>query len=286
MRLALIIPLFLAILSFAEEIPQSVNDSSSAVAADSTAAATADSFTAAATADSTAAATAAVPASSATSVNATPDANVIVLSDEFSPDSPRAQKSAQNFISRNINLHRYLIIDLSFFTAMPLIEDSFNKLMFYGGEASILLGTSIGDFGTGISIGFGKNEGEDIRYDGIYHKGGQRSGGASPYFIYGYRLLDLPVLRFSPTIKLSRYEGHSGDDSIDVEDDIRKLYYYALGFRCEFTPNATYRGDTRRRGDDFDIIFATIVLGFDVNMHYTDVVAIKASIGIGIGLLE
>ncbi len=76
-------------------------------------------------------------------------------------------------------------MDLSFFMAMPTIDESFNKIRFYGGDISARVITSKGDFGLGFSVGFGKNEGDDIRYEEIYHKGGETAGGVAPYISYG-----------------------------------------------------------------------------------------------------
>ena len=46
---------------------------------------------------------------------------------------------------------RIFAFDLSFFMAMPTIDDSFNKIRFYGGDISVKTTTSKGDFGLGFS---------------------------------------------------------------------------------------------------------------------------------------
>ena len=76
---------------------------------------------------------------------------------------------------------RLFALDLSFFMAMPTIDESFNNIRFYGGDIAVKATTSKGDFGLGFSIGFGKNEGDDIHYEDIYHKGGETAGGVAPY---------------------------------------------------------------------------------------------------------
>lgn len=182
--------------------------------------------------------------------------------------------------------HKIFGVDLSFFMAMPTIENSFNKLRFYGFDALFSINASSGVYGAGFNVGFGKNEGEDIHYEDIYHKGGRRTSGATIYFSYGYRLFDSGNHRFLPTIKLCHYDGHSGDDSIPVEDDQRILYYYSLGARYEFSPAAPIDHLDLKDGVAHDAVFASYHIGFDVNMHYADVVAIKAFIGVELGFFN
>lgn len=93
--------------------------------------------------------------------------------------------------------------------------------------------TSKGDFGLGFSVGFGKNEGDDIRYEDIYHKGGETAGGVAPYITYGYPVFDNSDHRIIPTVKLCYYSGSSGDESIPAEDDTQKQFFYSLGIRYE-----------------------------------------------------
>lgn len=181
---------------------------------------------------------------------------------------------------------RIFAFDLSFFMAMPTIDDSFNKIRFYGGDISVKATTSKGDFGLGFNIGFGKNEGDDIHYEDIYHKGGETAGGVAPYIFYGYPVFDNTDHRILPTVKLCYYDGHSGDDSIPVEDDSHKLFFYSLGLRYEYTINAPADKEDYREGLLHDAVFATIHFGFDVNMYAADVIAIKAFIGIGFGLFK
>ena len=179
---------------------------------------------------------------------------------------------------------RVFALDLSFFMAMPTIDDSFNKIRFYGGDISIKATTSKGDFGLGFSIGFGNNEGDDIHYEHIYHKGGETTGGAAPYIFYGYPVFDNMDHRIIPTVKLCYYEGHSGDDSIPTKDDVREQFFYSLGLRYEYTVNAPADKEDYREGLLHDAVFPTINFGFDVNMYAADVIAIRAFIGFGIGL--
>ena len=173
---------------------------------------------------------------------------------------------------------RMFALDLSFFMAMPTIDESFNKIRFYGGDISAKATTSKGDFGLGFSIGFGKNEGDDIHYEDIYHKGGETAGGVAPYLSYGYPVFDNTDHRIVPTVKLCYYSGSSGDESIPAEDDTHKQFFYSLGFRYEYTVNGPVDNE------DYRNVSATIHFGFDVNMYAADVIAIRAFIGIGLGL--
>ena len=179
---------------------------------------------------------------------------------------------------------RMFALDLSFFMAMPTIDNAFNKIRFYGGDISVKATTSKGDFGFGFSIGFGKNEGDDIRYEDIYHKGGETAGGAAPYILYGYPVFDNTDHRIIPTVKLCYYNGNSGDESIPAEADSQKLFFYSLGLRYEYTVNAPADQKDYREGLLHDAVFATIHFGFDVNMYAADVIAIRAFIGFGLGL--
>lgn len=181
---------------------------------------------------------------------------------------------------------RMFALDLSFFMAMPTIDESFNKIRFYGGDISAKATTSKGDFGLGFSIGFGKNEGDDIHYEDIYHKGGETAGGAAPYLSYGYPVFDNTNHRIVPTVKLCYYSGSSGDESIPAEDDTHKQFFYSLGFRYEYTVNAPADKEDYREGLLHDAVFATIHFGFDVNMYAADVIAIRAFVGIGLGLFK
>ena len=175
---------------------------------------------------------------------------------------------------------RIFAFDFSFFMAMPTIDDSFNKIRFYGGDVSVKATTSKGDFGLGFNVGSGKNEGDDIHYEDIYHKGGETTSGAALYFAYGYPVFDNMDHRILPTVKLCYYDGHSGDDSIPVEDDSHKLFFYSLGLRYEYTINAPANKEDLLH----DAVFATIHFGFDVNMRAADVIAIKAFIGFSLGV--
>jgi hypothetical protein len=177
---------------------------------------------------------------------------------------------------------RIFAFDFSFFMAMPTIDDSFNKIRFYGGDVSVKATTSKGDFGLGFNVGSSENEGDDIHYEDIYHKGGETTSGAALYFAYGYPVFDNMDHRILPTVKLCYYDGHSGDDSIPVEDDSHKLFFYSLGLRYEYTINAPANKEDLLH----DAVFATIHFGFDVNMRAADVIAIKAFIGFGIGLFS
>ena len=181
---------------------------------------------------------------------------------------------------------RIFAFDFSFFMAMPTIDDSFNKIRFYGGDVSVKATTSKGDFGLGFNVGSGKNEGDDIHYEDIYHKGGETTSGAALYFAYGYPVFDNMDHRILPTVKLCYYNGHSGDDSIPVEDDSHTLFFYSLGLRYEYTINAPADKEDSHEGLSHDAVFATIHFGFDVNMRAADVIAIKAFIGFGIGLFS
>ena len=175
---------------------------------------------------------------------------------------------------------RIFAFDFSFFMAMPTIDDSFNKIRFYGGDVSVKATTSKGDFGLGFNVGSGENEGDDIHYEDIYHKGGETTSGAVLYFAYGYPVFDNMDHRILPTVKLCYYDGHSGDDSIPVEDDSHKLFFYSLGLRYEYTINAPANKEDLLH----DAVFATIHFGFDVNMRAADVIAIKAFIGFSLGV--
>lgn len=179
---------------------------------------------------------------------------------------------------------RIFAFDISFFMAMPTIDDSFNKIRFYGGDVSVKATTSKGDFGLGFNVGSGKNEGDDIHYEDIYHKGGETTSGAALYFAYGYPVFDNIDHRILPTIKLCYYNGGSGDESIPAEDDAHKLFFYSLGLRYEYTINAPADKEDYRKGLLHDAVFATIHFGFDVNMRAADVIAIKAFIGLSLGL--
>ena len=181
---------------------------------------------------------------------------------------------------------RMFALDLSFFMAMPTIDESFNKIRFYSGDISARVITSKGDFGLGFSVGFGKNEGDDIHYEDIYHKGGEIAGGVAPYLSYGYPVFDNTDHRIVPTVKLCYYSGSSGDESIPAEDDTHKQFFYSLGFRYEYTVNAPADKEDYREGLLHDAVFATIHFGFDVNMYAADVIAIRAFIGIGLGLFS
>ena len=181
---------------------------------------------------------------------------------------------------------RIFAFNLSFFMAMPTIEDSFNKIRFYGGDISARVITSKGDFGLGFSVGFGKNEGDDIHYEDIYHKGGETAGGVAPYISYGYPVLDNMDHRIAPTVKLCYYSGSSGDESIPAEDDTHKQFFYSLGIRYEYTVNAPVEKEDFRKGLLHDAVFATINFGFDVNMYAADVIAIRAFVGLGLGLFK
>lgn len=177
-------------------------------------------------------------------------------------------------------------MDLSFFMAMPTIDESFNKIRFYGGDISVKTTTSKGDFGLGFSVGYGKNEGDDIRYEEIYHKGGETAGGVAPYLFYGYPVFDNTDHRIVPTVKLCYYSGSSGDESIPAEDDTHKQFFYSLGIRYEYTINAPVDKEDYRKGLLHDAVFATINFGFDVNMYAADVIAIRAFVGLGLGLFK
>ena len=181
---------------------------------------------------------------------------------------------------------RIFALDLSFFMAMPTIDDSFNKIRFYGGDISIKATTSKGDFGLGFNVGFGKNEGDDIHYEDIYHKGGETAGGVAPYIFYGYPVFDNTDHRIIPAVKLCYYSGSSGDESIPAEDDTHKQFFYSLGLRYEYTINAPADKEDYLEGLLHDAVFATINFGFDVNMYAADVIAIRAFIGLGIGLFK
>ena len=181
---------------------------------------------------------------------------------------------------------RIFALDLSFFMAMPTIDDSFNKIRFYGGDISIKATTSKGDFGLGFNVGFGKNEGDDIHYEDIYHKGGETAGGVAPYIFYGYPVFDNTDHRIIPAVKLCYYSGSSGDKSIPAEDDTHKQFFYSLGLRYEYTINAPADKEDYLEGLLHDAVFATINFGFDVNMFAADVIAIRAFIGLGIGLFK
>lgn len=181
---------------------------------------------------------------------------------------------------------RFFAFDLSFFMAMLTIDDSFNKIRFYGGDISVKATTSKGDFGLGFSVGFGKNEGDDIRYEDIYHKGGETAGGVAPYITYGYPVFDNTDHRIIPTVKLCYYSGSSGDESIPAEDDTHEQFFYSLGFRYEYTINAPIDKEDYRKELLHDAVFATINFGFDVNMYAADVIAIRAFVGLGLGLFK
>lgn len=181
---------------------------------------------------------------------------------------------------------RIFAFDLSFFMAMPTIDDSFNKIRFYGGDISVKATTSKGDFGLGFSVGYGKNEGDDIHYEDIYHKGGETAGGVTPYLFYGYPVLDNTDHKIVPTVKLCYYSGSSGDESIPAEDDTHKQFFYSLGIRYEYTVNAPVEKEDFRKGLLHDAVFATINFGFDVNMYAADVIAIRAFVGLGLGLFK
>ena len=181
---------------------------------------------------------------------------------------------------------RIFALDLSFFMAMPTIDDSFNKIRFYGGDISIKATTLKGDFGLGFNVGFGKNEGDDIHYEDIYHKGGETAGGVAPYIFYGYPVFDNTDHRIIPAVKLCYYSGSSGDESIPAEDDTHKQFFYSLGLRYEYTINAPADKEDYLEGLLHDAVFATINFGFDVNMYAADVIAIRAFIGLGIGLFK
>ena len=179
---------------------------------------------------------------------------------------------------------RMFAFDLSFFMAMPTIDESFNNIRFYGGDIAVKATTSKGDFGLGFSVGFGKNEGDDLYYEDIYHKGGETAGGVAPYISYGYPVFDNTDHRIIPTVKLCYYSGSSGDESIPAEDDTHKQFFYSLGFRYEYTFNAPADKEDYREGLLHDAVFPTINFGFDVNMYAADVIAIRAFIGFGLGL--
>lgn len=181
---------------------------------------------------------------------------------------------------------RIFAFDLSFFMAMPTIDDSFNKIRFYGGDISVKATTSKGDFGLGFSVGYGKNEGDDIHYEDIYHKGGETAGGVTPYLFYGYPVLDNTDHKIVPTVKLCYYSGSSGDESIPAEDDTHKQFFYSLGIRYEYTINAPVDKEDYHKGLLHDAVFATINFGFDVNMYAADVIAIRAFVGLGLGLFK
>ena len=181
---------------------------------------------------------------------------------------------------------RIFALDLSFFMAMPTIDDTFNKIRFYGGDISIKATTSKGDFGLGFNVGFGKNEGDDIHYEDIYHKGGETAGGVAPYIFYGYPVFDNTGHRIIPAVKLCYYSGSSGDESIPAEDDTHKQFFYSLGLRYEYTINAPADKEDYLEGLLHDAVFATVHFGFDVNMYAADVIAIRAFIGLGIGLFK
>lgn len=181
---------------------------------------------------------------------------------------------------------RFFGLDLSFFMAMPTIDDSFNKIRFYGGDISVKATTSKGDFGLGFSVGYGKNEGDDIHYEDIYHKGGETAGGVTPYLFYGYPVLDNTDHKIVPTVKLCYYSGSSGDESIPAEDDTHKQFFYSLGIRYEYTINAPVDKEDYHKGLLHDAVFATINFGFDVNMYAADVIAIRAFVGLGLGLFK
>lgn len=181
---------------------------------------------------------------------------------------------------------RMFALDLSFFMAMPTIDESFNKIRFYGGDISAKATTSKGDFGLGFNVGAGKNEGDDIHYENIYHKGGETTSGAALYFAYGYPVFDNIDHRILPTIKLCYYNGGSGDESIPAEDDTHKQFFYSLGIRYEYTVNAPADKEDYREGLLHDAVYATIHFGFDVNMYAADVIAIRAFIGLGLGLFK
>lgn len=181
---------------------------------------------------------------------------------------------------------RFFAFDLSFFMAMPTIDDSFNKIRFYGGDISVKATTSKGDFGLGFSVGYGKNEGDDLYYEDIYHKGGETAGGVAPYISYGYPIFDNTDHRIIPTVKLCYYSGSSGDESIPAEDDTHKQFFYSLGFHYEYTFNAPVDKEDYREGLLHDAVYATIHFGFDVNMYAADVIAIRAFIGLGLGLFS
>lgn len=187
---------------------------------------------------------------------------------------------------RHYASRRIFAMDLSFFMAMPTIDESFNKIRFYGGDITAKAITSKGDFGLGFSVSFGKNEGDDIRYENIYHKGGETAGGVAPYLSYGYPVFDNTDHRIIPTVKLCYYSGSSGDESIPAEDDTHKQFFYSLGIRYEYTVNAPVEKEDFRKGLLHDAVFATINFGFDVNMYAADVIAIRAFVGLGLGLFK
>ena len=140
--------------------------------------------------------------------------------------------------------------------------------------------TSKGDFGLGFSVGFGKNEGDDIHYEDIYHKGGETASGVAPYISYGYPVFDNTDHRIIPTVKLCHYSGNSGDESIPAENDTHEQFFYSLGFRYEYTVNGPVDNE------DYRNVSATIHFGFDVNMYAADVIAIRAFVGLGLGLFK
>ena len=181
---------------------------------------------------------------------------------------------------RHYTSRRIIAMDLSFFMAMPTIDESFNKIRFYGGDISARVITSKGDFSLGFSVGFGKNEGDDIRYEEIYHKGGETAGGVAPYISYGYPVFDNTDHRIIPTVKLCHYSGSSGDESIPAEDDKHEQFFYSLGIRYEYTVNGPVDNEDYRK------VSATIHFGFDVNMYAADVIAIRAFVGLGLGLFS
>jgi len=174
--------------------------------------------------------------------------------------------------------------DLAFFMAKPTIENSFDHLSFLGGQFEIRALTPYGDLGAEFAVGYGRNNGDEIRYDGIRHVAHKKSGGATKSLIFGWPIINSLEHRLVPRIKIGHYDGHSGDPNIEAKDDIRVLYYYGAGIRYEYGIQTPSHSGERLLFNDF--AFGKLILGIDAHFHYRDPVAIRTYVGIGIGLFH
>lgn len=179
---------------------------------------------------------------------------------------------------------RMFTVDAFFFYAKSTLPSTFGNINFLGGGASVTACLFFGDIGMGFEVGGATNHGEDLRYDGLYHKGGKSTSGVHPYLLYGYPIFDNVDHKFSATLKVGYYDGHSGDDSVPVEKDSRTVYMYTPGLRYEFSyGHPVSQGE---RGLGGDAIGLNLSMGLEANMHYADVVGVKAYIGVGLGLFD